>query len=434
MNESPIVIRGIESDAELDAFARLSRSIFTAHMPIEIAAPRWRQYVTRAPDYFPGMVRGAFRGNQFLGGYILYRRTLRIGPARIPFGGVGTVHTAPEFRGQGIARAMMHDIIALATERREALLLLDGVPDLYHRYGYVNVLDFSGAVFDRAAALAITSRNTEHPANRYTIRPADRSDAAALLAMYERYSGPVPGSFARTLEHQAHWLDNCWTVKPPWLAVDDYGNVHGFLTISYRHAHRAFEVGADNPAALLALAGHHARMLDAQSIDETELRWQMSPSSTASTWLADHLPVRIETSARPRSGWMARLVDTDVLVEALLPVWRERWHAAHGGFSGHDTGSVAHAPDLTIDLTIDTRRYALRLADDTRIGPWDDSIADPAVQLKLTGGTLMQLVCGYRSATWAADQPGNAIPATALPLLSMLFPTGGFWIPESDWF
>ena len=434
MTEGSIVIRGIESEAELDAFARLSRSIFTADMPIEIAVPRWRKYVTGAPDYFPGMVRGAFRGDQFRGGYILYRRTLRIGPARIPFSGVGTVHTAPEFRGQGVARAMMHDVIALATERRDALLLLDGVPDMYHRYGYVNVQDFSEVVIDRSAALAITSEDTEHPANQYTIRPADPSDAAALLAMYERYSGPVPGSFTRTPERQAHWLNNCWTTNPPWLAVDDRGNVHGFLTLSYRYLNRAYEVGADNPAALLALAGYHSALLDAQSIDGTEMLWHLSPSSTATTWLADHLPVRIETRARPRSGWMARLVNTDVLVEAMLPIWRERWQAAHAGFSVHDTGATAHTPDLTIDLTIDDRRYALRLADHARISRWDESIDNASFQIKLTSNTLMPLVCGYRSAAWAVDQPGNAIPSSAVPLLSILFPTGGFWIPESDWF
>ncbi len=430
MNENPVVIRAMESDAELDAFGRLSRSIFTAHSPVESAVRQWREYVTRAPDYFPGMVRGAFRGEQLVGGYVLYRRTLRLGSARVPFSGLGTVLTVPEYRRQGIARAMMLDVIALATERRDALVLLDGVPDLYHRYGYANIMDFSEHVINRAAALGMTSDTTGHHANAYSIRAATLADAALLLDLYHRYYDSVPGSFVRTLARQQHWLIDYLPENPPWLAIDSAGHVCGFLTLSFRHPSLGLEVAGDNADALLALAGHHARLLDERSITGSDLRWRVAPMSMTSQRLADHLPVRVETTSRPRSGWMARMIDPDVLVTALLPLWRERWHAALVGLSTGDADSPARAPDLTID----DRRYSLRLGDDARVDSWDISTGNLSVQVELTGSTLLQLVCGYRSAKWAADQPGNFIPIAILPVLSALFPTGGFWIPESDWF
>ncbi len=91
--------------------------------------------------------------------------------------------------------------IALAYARQHGypLLLLDGIPKFYHRYGFCDVYDLSTQEMDRQAIQALS-------ASPYAVRQARPEDAASLLALYERQFGSYTGSFARSLEHQMHWM------------------------------------------------------------------------------------------------------------------------------------------------------------------------------------------------------------------------------------
>ena len=57
----------------------------------------------------------------------------------------------------------MHDAIEYAQAHKYSLLLLDGIPNFYHRYGYCDVYDLSTQEINRRAILAL-------PESSYTVR------------------------------------------------------------------------------------------------------------------------------------------------------------------------------------------------------------------------------------------------------------------------
>ena len=111
-------------------------------------------------------------------GPITSRSSVRPGPGgktelTIVFG----VGTGPDYRLQGVATALMNDAIAEADVREHALLLLSGIPNFYHRFGYIDVVELTEQVIERTAV------PVEAPED-VAIRRATTADVAALLAIY----------------------------------------------------------------------------------------------------------------------------------------------------------------------------------------------------------------------------------------------------------
>ncbi len=96
---------------------------------------------------------------------------------------LGRLCDAPNYRKQGVATALMQDTYDFARNNNHALLLLDGIPKFYDRYGYIDMFDVTAVEVDRSAILA-------QPAAGYGIRLATIDDAFDMLALYnDHYSG-----------------------------------------------------------------------------------------------------------------------------------------------------------------------------------------------------------------------------------------------------
>src|SRR5690348_14384922 len=224
MTISSFLIRPPHSPDELTdhmkVYVEVAQSFSPDPLPEDTANRLLRRLIT-LPGYRPEQVRSAYRNGEHLGGYRIYERLLRVGTARLTTGCIGGVYTRKEARNQGVATALMHDAIAYAQEHDYPLLLLDGIPKFYYRYGYCDVYDLSAQELDRQAVLAL-------PESAYTVRRAMLEDAASLLDLYERHFGPYAGSFERTLAHQVHWMQNI-DLEKLVLAIDPAGQVRGYL-------------------------------------------------------------------------------------------------------------------------------------------------------------------------------------------------------------
>src|SRR5947209_7182217 len=208
---SSIVVRPLASAAEYELHSRFADQAF-APKPSPESARFWLQANTSRPDFRPEQLRGAFRDGEQLGSYILHERTLRMGAAWIATGCIGGVVTYPAYRQQGVATALMLDAIDYAHTHQHALLLLDGIPKFYHRFGYSDVFDQSIQEIDRTAILA-------QPQSTHKVRAATPEDAVSILTLYDRHYGPFSGSFTRTIEQQIHRLQYRPSDNPLWLAV-----------------------------------------------------------------------------------------------------------------------------------------------------------------------------------------------------------------------
>jgi hypothetical protein len=307
------------------------------------------------------------------------------------------------------------------------LLLLDGIPNFYYRYGYDDVFDVAVQDIERAALLA-------QPSSALRLRPVTPEDAEHILALYNRHFGPLTGSFTRTVEWQRHRLQYRSTDNPLWLAVDAAGRPQGYLALQGgTERFQAQEFAVDTWAAALALLQHHARLLDGPDAPAT-LRYRISPTASVLAELIDALQVpdtshwrhppeewaiRSQTYHHRFAGWMARLVSLPTLAQALLPAWQVRWRQSLVRWSG------------TITIMVGEDTYTLRF-DSTQLQRIESS--ESATMVRLSPQRFTQLVFGYRPIALTLLQGEQSPPDEVVIVLNVLFPYGHTWIPSSDWF
>ena len=417
LTSSPdFAIRQIETPAEIEGFVHLNAATFRPDEDVEMVTTRRYNYLVADPDFHHSQLRGAFTGNTYLGGYIIRERKLCLESARLSTGCIGGVVTHPDYRHQGIATALMQEALNYAHSQHYALLLLHGIQDFYHQFGYIDCLeDIPQHAIDRKL---IPEKSPE----AYAVRTAILSDAPALLALYQHHYGNYLGSFAptRTLSRQEH-LHNWFQEYIPLLALEADNVPQGYLLLTRRwNRLYAYEAAANTWSAVLALLQYHSGLLEAETEPPDELWWTFPPNSLTFYLLTDHLPVHSEAYIYPNQGWMARPVHLPTLFQSLLPLWQSRWEQANSPWSG------------TVALNVDDTTCYLEL-EPAGLRFIEHPPADIS-QVSLTLQVFTQLLFGFRPVPWAMLQPGQDIPPALAPILNILFPTKQAWIAGSDYF
>jgi len=410
---SAIIVRPLLGDAENDGFFSLAAATFPGYLgahcgatPHGSLASGWRHFKEEAPDFEPSNLRGAFLDGALVGGYLHDERWLRIGDAQLRTGYVGGVVTDPARRGLGIASALMRDGVTRASARGQTLLVLRGIADFYHQFGYADVMEVTEHAVERQRVQALHDPGV-------CVRAASLDDAPALLELHARHYYPFSGSYTRSCDQQRHLLLH--RSSPPLLAVDRDGRPCGYLLLpcgSDRSV--AVEVAADTWPAALALLHHHASSADTTS----ELNWPLPFGSPTYHQLADNLPLTSRTTSRPNAGWMARVASLGELCAGLMPVWQQRWLRAASDWVG------------ALTLEVENVRCHLQLSHGLlqRL----QAPPDGAPVVHLTSGVLAQLVFGYRPAAWAASRADQSVAAQVIPALAALFPTATAWYAGSN--
>jgi predicted N-acetyltransferase YhbS len=427
MASPSLIVRSLASDAERELLFQWSDQAFSPN-PSPNGASRFQQYVTTQPEYRPEIMRGVFRDGEQIGGCIIFERTLRMGTARLVTGCIGDVVTHPAHRKQGVATALMHDAIDYALSHKYSLLLLDGIPKFYHRYGYCDVFDLSTHDIDLSAILAL-------PPSTYTVRPATVDDAASLLALYDRHYASYTGSFVRSLEQQVHRLQHRSPNSPILLAVDPTGRPQGYLSFMRgTDRSQAQELAVDNWSAATALLQYHARLLDSADAPAF-LRYRLPVTAPVLQWMIDYLEVPDTSQWRDppegwavlshvyhhrHTGWMARSAHIPTLIQAVLPEWQARWQRSLLRWSGD------------INLAIGEEEYTLRIADSNL--QLVDQPGNSANTVRLSPQACTQSLFGYRPVARLVQHNAQPLAHDLLTVLNVLFPTGHTWIPASDWF
>jgi predicted N-acetyltransferase YhbS len=419
---TPITVRPLATPTEYQTYFHMADQAFSYH-PSREDERRWQDYILRMPGFRAEQLRDAFRADQQLGGYTMFDRVMRMGTARISTGCIGAVVTANEHRRQGVASALMHDAIDYARQRGHTLLMLDGIPRFYYRYGYTDIYDVSSLEVDHAAILA-------HKPHPYHIRAATPDDADAMLALYNRCYASYTGSFERSLETQTYYLRE--GRQKGMVAQAENGDIEGYLYLHLEEQARAREVAATDWPALHALLYYHATRFDEHDAPAT-LHYILSPDSLLAHWMIDHLEVpdtsqwhgaTLEGAVHGRSyhhrhaAWMARIVHLPTLMAALLPELQERWRRTLASWHGE------------LVFTIGDEAFALHIHD--RTVQLVEVPGTTSAHVTLSSQQFVEVLFGYRPLSYFVHtralegEPGQA--------LALLFPAGHTWIPASDWF
>src|SRR5437016_6647504 len=223
------------------------------------------------------------------------------------------------------------DPLTYATERRHALLLLDGIANFYAQFGYVNVLD------SLTHAMAWEEVHAHAP-SPYIVRSATLDDAPAFLALHQRHYGSYIGFFDRRQEWQEHLLRHrfIFAEEPPVMVLTPDDEPRGYLIPFQKRtpAYHVLEVASDDWPAALALLQHSARLVEKTPDPPKEVLWPLPPNSSTLYILADNVAVRSETHRILDVGWMACPAHVPTLVHSLVPLWQERMQRHTVAWSG----------------------------------------------------------------------------------------------------
>ncbi|HEV2124672.1 MAG TPA: GNAT family N-acetyltransferase [Chloroflexota bacterium] len=445
-HEEPIVVREARTQSDRDAVYHLTARVFsdvpgvpapTEPEALAAATARWTRRIESVRAVYPVHIRMAVVAgsgkDDIVGSYVLYERVLRLGThgeARLRTACIGVVLAHPDRRRAGIGRTLMRDAVRFARERTFDLLLLAGIPDFYHRFGYADVMEGADLGIDLAH---LTDVPVDDSGVR--VRPADDKDSAALLTLYERHYGAHAGGFARDLGEQ-ELLASPGEHGPEYLlACDAAGEPCGYVRLRPTDRTRAVEAGANTWAAALALLRYQARFAEHREAAEEaapRLRWRVPPDRHTGYLLAEHLPLTSEMRSRPRAGWLARPAHLPALFHTLAPALAARWER-----SGHTwTGT------LTIQVEADEPTDQPGSACTIGLSPGKCEITAGALPhasatVRLKPAAFTQLIFGFRPLWWLAGQPGCVVPdqpSEARAAMETLFPHEPAWIAGSDSF
>lgn len=411
---SNVTIRPPKTPAEVEAAFCFAHRAFAPDATLEQVLS-WQRWVETEPSYRCEQVRCAFHDDRVVATCMAYSRVMRMGRARLPVACIGAVATDADYRRQGIASALMCDAIAYARGRKDALLLLDGIPGFYRRFGYANVFDPVWHAIEQKEALALEP-------SPYTVRRVEPGDYPALLGLYERHHSTRPGGFVRALERWERDLAITPPDRRPPVVVDASGRLRGYLTFDWEHhGSRASEVVAEDWPAVVALLQWHARMLDGEPEPPDRLQWPLPEDGVTFQLLADRLTLKTHAVRRPYAGWQARPAFAPVLLAALLPLWGDRWGRTAVPYTG--LLGIRIEGDEGASLVLRLERGRLRQAE-----------GEPAEWLALSADAFTQLICGYRTLEWILARRGETFSEGVLAALRVLFPHEPIWIPGSDSF
>ena len=308
------------------------------------------------PIVADGRCLAAFDGDRLVGTALYHDMRQWWYGRPVPMAGVAGVKVAPEYRGQGVGRALMTALAQLTTERGYPLsALYPATMTLYRSLGWEIAGHLHEAVLP-SRALATMARPDAKAAG---VRRPGPDDAAEVLEVIGRAHaqardcGPVTydeGTMRRWLTRPGRYADQD---SYAYLAPD------GFLGYRWQRGNdeifvdRVVAASAGTTAALWALAASNS------SVAET-VRAQVGPSDPLWWMLREQ-----DANVADRFSWMLRLLDAPAAIAArgfpatdlavpleitddLRPANSGRWEltvrAGTGRLSRHRTNQVPPSP------------------------------------------------------------------------------------------
>lgn len=321
---------------------------------------------------------------------------LRYGRAVLKVAGIGSVCTHPAHRQQGYAAALMREVLAFAAEEGSHLVLLDGIPNYYDRFGFMPVWPgyrFSVSAED-AAALPLP----------LPIRPAETDDAAPMAHLYaQQWGGRV--AFLRSEEQ---WRWRLWAYPHNTYVVHEPdGAVVGYMHLRALDDRGRVEAVAGTQQAvqtLLAYGGMRWRDAGYETMS-----WALPPDDFMIPHAQQMLPVTLSARYAPNGGWMARMLDAGDLLRTLLPEITAQAHSTNPAFS----------PD-SLRLRVESDGVDLGLR------------GQPATHCRLSLRDFIQVLFGSLTPVMLGLRQG--LSPAQVSLLEALFPPRVAALAVWDWF
>jgi predicted acetyltransferase len=295
-----VIIRPLTPDFDRDEYVDLTMRSFG---PAAEAAIR----ASLDPIVAGGRCLGAFDGDRLVGTALYHDMRQWWHGRPVPMAGVAGVKVAPEYRGQGVGRALMTALAELMAEHGYPLsALYPATMPLYRSLGW----EIAGHRHEAALPARALSSLARPDVKVAGIRRPGPGDAAGVLEVIGRVHeaardcGPITYDEATVRR---------WLTSPGRYADKDryaYLAPDGFLGYRWHRGHdeifveRVAAASAGTTAALWALVASNASVIDA-------VRAQVGPSDPLWWMLREQ-----DANIAERESWMLRLLDAPAAIAA----------------------------------------------------------------------------------------------------------------------
>ena len=270
-------------------------------------------YQTRAPYYKPEHSRIARENGKIVGHVSIVEKYLRVGSSPVKTAGIGDVFTHPDYRGRHVSSSLMKDAIQYMKRKKYPLSMLYGIPNFYHKFGYIEAMGDYKITLPLKHAASVTSS--------LGIRPFREGDIPALDRLYNENYREITGSIRRV---PASWY-NIADPKRLFAVEDSGGRVKGYLIYNKiwgggGYISEAVASSEESRRALLAFASGMAR----ESF-QSDLEFRLGSRDPFAAFLKDFGP-RVHTRffAEGEGNAMLRLVNLSRFLKKVKPVLEER--------------------------------------------------------------------------------------------------------------
>ncbi|NUM55926.1 MAG: GNAT family N-acetyltransferase [Candidatus Hydrogenedentes bacterium] len=400
-----VTIKPVESRDEL---RRALDLMSAAHIVNgDLATKHWLEECSwRYPAFRPEHTRVAVRKGEVLGALHLTTDTVRIGEARLKMGGLGWVATSERHRKRGIGRKLIEETMAYMREHGYHVSMLFGIPNFYHRFGYVSALVDYTILMDTSEA-----RTFENPFKAHLATPGE---IPLIQKMHSANDSNSVCSMVRTAAH----LHNKWGRWNKWrLLKDDQGKAVAYLyAIVERGMLYVTEAGVSEPGVCAAVVREAARIAHAEEI--AHIRFCVPPAHPLARFLSQFNSTH-EARIDHDAGGMMAFINVAETLESMVPEWDSLL-------------SKSVARELRTEFTLVLAKSAYRVR--ANRGAIDVSTTPGACKIGLKNGDLMHLVTGYRHPGDVLDERRCIMTADARTLFHTIFPKRNPYVWRFDRF
>ena len=343
----------------------------------------------------------------------VWQMPMRIGGAKTLMGGIGGVWTHEKHRNRGYASIVMEDACAWMRENDYDFSVLFGIPDFYHRWGFITTLS-SGRVI-------LETRTAEKAEPTCRVRAYHAADLPRAIRMYNDNNRSRTASIVRD-ETWTPWRKGLrWGVPPKLFSYTRAGKLAAVAAFDLApDSVNCVDLSVADAGAFAGVVRHAAELAVERRVEK--ITFFRPPDGPFADFCRELGGCEI-TGTTPRcAGGMARIINQAQLFQKIAPELTRRLRA-----------SRLTVWSLSLDILTDLG--ATRLVVTTgRVAVGERTARRAKVTLRLPQDRLTQLLFGFQSIDFLLAHGFAKLSGNGRDVLNALFPRGTPYMAVPDHF
>ena len=349
-----------------------------------------------------------FQGEQLIGATQIFILPIRVGISTLEIGGIGGVCTLPEFRKQGFNEALLNHCLDQMKKLNLDLTMLGGIPNYYHRYGYVPI--FPNYQFK------VQTRKLFEFEQTHSIRKFTPEDLPGLERLFQQEFSELTGTHVRTSEF---WQYQFKLTPAIYVAENAEKQLTGYVWLDTGKQIRIKEAVSENGSAIESLLRFVAE--EAHQRFQSEITGHLHPEQPFVRFLLPGCDIEMMTDYRRNGGWMGRIIHLDAAFKKLVPELSRRLQKTAFCSAELNLGFKTELGDLVLAC----KQGQVQVVHNQQ--PTNGFF-------EISQTTLTQMIFGYYAFDDLVAIHQLQVPKAYLPVIQALFPKKMAYIGAPDRF